>query len=72
MGKERVEDPCMKKAHKAYRDSGLSMHEIGIKMGYSPASARQAVSQFLKSGDPQVSILRRFAKAVGAKVDKLL
>jgi hypothetical protein len=41
-------------------------------MGYRPESARQAVSQFLKSGDPQVSMLRRFAKAMGVKVESLI
>jgi hypothetical protein len=41
-------------------------------MGYAPGSARQAVSQFLKSGDPQISMLRRFAKALGISVRSLV
>jgi transcriptional regulator with XRE-family HTH domain len=72
MGKERTEDRCMKKVQKAFADSGLTMQEVGEKMGYRPESARQAVSQFLKSGDPQISMLRRFAKAMGVKVESLI
>lgn len=62
----------MRKVRKLYEASGLTQQELGEKMGYAPTSARQAVSQFLKSGDPQVSMLRRFAKAIGVKVDTLL
>ena len=72
MGKERTEDPSMRKVLKALEASGMGRQEVGERMGYSPASARQAVSQFLKSGDPQVSMLRRFAKAVGVKVESLI
>ena len=46
--------------------------EIGEKMGYSPSSARQAVSQFLRSGDPQIGMLRRFADAMGISLVTLL
>jgi transcriptional regulator with XRE-family HTH domain len=46
--------------------------EIGEKMGYLPPSARQAVSQFLKSGDPQIGMLRRFANAMGISLLTLL
>jgi transcriptional regulator with XRE-family HTH domain len=72
MGKERTEDPSMRKVCKLYEASGLTLQELGDKMGYQPASARQAVAQFLKSGDPQISMLRRFAKAMGVKVESLL
>jgi transcriptional regulator with XRE-family HTH domain len=72
MGKERTEDPSMRKARKLFEGSGLTQQELGEKMGYQPTSARQAVSQFLKSGDPQIGMLRRFAKAMGVKVDSLI
>jgi transcriptional regulator with XRE-family HTH domain len=72
MGKDRIDDPAMKRVKKLFEASGMSQQELGEKMGYAPASARQAVSQFLKSGDPQISMLRRFAKAVGVKLDALL
>ncbi len=72
MGKERTEDPAMKRVHKLYAASGMTQQELGERMGYSPASARQAVSQFLKSGDPQIGMLRRFAKAVGVKIGEIV
>ena len=72
MGKERIEDPVMKRVQKLYEASGLTQQQLGEKMGYAPPSARQAVSQFLKSGDPQISMLRRFAKAVGVKLTEIV
>ena len=72
MGKERTEDPSMRKVRKLFEGSGMTQQELGEKMGYQPTSARQAVSQFLKSGDPQVGMLRRFAKAMGVKIDSLI
>ncbi len=72
MGKGRTEDPSMRKVRKLFEASGLTQQELGKKMGYQPTSARQAVSQFLKSGDPQIGMLRRFAKAMGVKVETIL
>ena len=72
MGKERVNDPVMQAIRERFEKSGMTQQELGEKMGYAPETARQAVSQFLKSGDPQVSMLRRFARAVGVSVSTLL
>jgi transcriptional regulator with XRE-family HTH domain len=72
MGKERIEDPVMASVRERFAKSGLTQQELGERMGYAPASARQAVSQFLKSGDPQISMLRRFAKALGISVRSLV
>jgi transcriptional regulator with XRE-family HTH domain len=72
MGKEKTEDPSMRKVRRAYKHSGLTQQQIGEKMGYAPTTARQAVSQFLKSGDPQIGMLRRFARAVGVKLESLI
>ena len=72
MGKERVNDPVMQADRKRFDDSGMTQQELGEKMGYAPETARQAVSQFLKSGDPQISMLRRFAEAMGISVKALL
>ena len=52
--------------------SGLTMQELGEKMGYAPSTARQAVSRFLKSGDPQIGMLRRFAEALGISLASLI
>ncbi|MCA9069417.1 MAG: helix-turn-helix transcriptional regulator [Planctomycetaceae bacterium] len=72
MGKERNEDPVMTAVRKQVEESGLTYQEIGERMGYSPSSARQSLSQFLKSGDPQISMLRRFAEAMGITLTTLL
>ena len=72
MGKERVSDPVMETVRERFTKSGMTQQELGEKMGYAPTVARQAVSQFLKSGDPQISMLRRFAEALGISVKTLL
>jgi transcriptional regulator with XRE-family HTH domain len=72
MGKERINDPVMQAVHERFVKSGLTRQELGEKMGYAPETARQAVFQFLKSGDPQISMLRRFAQALGISVKTLL
>ena len=72
MGKEKTEDPAMRKVRKLFEQSGLSQQELGEKMGYAPTTARQAVSQFIRSSDPQIGMLRKFAKAMGIKVESLL
>jgi hypothetical protein len=50
----------------------VSLHELGLKMGYSEDVARKAVHQFLKSKDPRVGMLRRFAKAAGMSIQELV
>jgi transcriptional regulator with XRE-family HTH domain len=72
MGKERVNDPVMQAVRERFEKSGMTQRELGEKMGYAPETARQAVSQFLKSGDPQISMLRRFAKAMGVSLAALI
>jgi transcriptional regulator with XRE-family HTH domain len=72
MGKQKVEDPAMAAVRERFAKSGLTQQELGERMGYAPGSARQAVSQFLKSGDPQIGMLRRFARALGISVKSLI
>ena len=72
MAKERPEDPSMGKVRKAVERSGLTQQQIGEKMGYAPTTARQAVSQLLRSSDPQIGTLRRLAKALDVKLDSLI
>ena len=62
----------MVKVRKVFEDSGLTQQVVGERMGYRPESARQAVSQFLKSGDPQISMLRKFAKAMKISLNELI
>lgn len=72
MSTDKQTDPVMDSIRKRVADSGLTYQELGEKMGYAPTTARQSVSQFLKSGDPRVSMVRKFAAAVGISVQTLL
>ena len=69
--KKTTDDPAMKKVRElweANREEGWTMQELGERMGYPVESARKSVSQFLKSHDPRVGMLRRFAKALNIDV----
>jgi transcriptional regulator with XRE-family HTH domain len=55
-----------------FKKSGLSLQALGIAMGYESGIARQSAFQFMKSGDPRASMLRRFAKAMGVSVEELV
>ncbi|MCA9073809.1 MAG: helix-turn-helix transcriptional regulator [Planctomycetaceae bacterium] len=72
MESEPHEDPVMEAVRERLQASGKTYQEIGEAMGYSPSSARQAVSQFLKGSDPRIGTLRKFAKAMGVSVLTLL
>jgi transcriptional regulator with XRE-family HTH domain len=66
-------DPVMEAVRKAFDKSGLTMAELGRRMGYEGEAAKKSAWQFLtKTSDPRISMLRRFAKAIGVKVSKLL
>ena len=62
----------MERVRDAFETSGMSMQELGQKMGYADTTARQAVSQFLKSDDPRVSMVQKFAKAIGKKTSDFI
>jgi transcriptional regulator with XRE-family HTH domain len=72
MKENRAEDPSMVKVKSLFEKSGLTMNDLGLKMGYPPETARQSVFQFMKAGDPHVSMLRRFAKAMDVTLADLL
>jgi len=72
MAKRRHEDEAMARIREKFEESGLSLHELGLRMGYPHESARKSVWQFLKTADPRISMLRRFAKAVGVAVEMLV
>lgn len=57
----------MKRVRARFEASGLSLEELGHKMGHK-SNARQSAWQFLnKTTDPRLSMLIRFAAAVGAE-----
>jgi transcriptional regulator with XRE-family HTH domain len=66
-------DPVMNKAIAIFEASGLSLEELGQKMGYAPDKARRSAWQFLRrTRDPRLSMLRRFAAAIGASLRELV
>src|SRR5947209_5928809 len=71
MAKEQKDEPAMVKARVLFKESGLSLVELGRRMGYSEELARQAAWQFMKSHDPRISMLRKFAEALGVPLDQL-
>jgi transcriptional regulator with XRE-family HTH domain len=69
-----IDDPAMSKVRALWerkQAAGWTQQRLGLSMGYPEHSARKSVSQFLRSRDPQISMLRRFAKAVGVTVASL-
>jgi hypothetical protein len=55
-----------------FEKSGLTLHDLGVKMGYDEDIVRQSAFQFMKTGDPRVSMLRRFAKAMEISIEELV
>jgi hypothetical protein len=52
---------------------GKTLDELGVAMGYSGDVARKLAWQFLKrTTDQRLSMLRRFAKAMGVNVKDLV
>jgi transcriptional regulator with XRE-family HTH domain len=48
-----------------FEKSGLSLEQLGQRMGYSSATARKSAWQFLnKTADPRLSMLQKFSSAM--------
>ena len=62
----------MAKVRSRFAGSGLTLDELGRRMGYPAATARQSAWQFMQAGDPRISMLRRFARAMGMPVEELV
>ena len=58
----------------AASESGLTMEEIGLRMGFAKGGARQAVSRLLNQEDydPRLSTLLSFAQAIQKPIGKLI
>lgn len=66
-------DPTMLAVRLRFEKSGRSLDEVGVDMGYPKASARKSVWQFVyKTKDPRLSMLRKFANAIGIKLSVLV
>jgi transcriptional regulator with XRE-family HTH domain len=71
MAKKQKDDQVMEKVRTLFEESGLSLVDLGRKMGYPERTARQSAWQFMKTNDPRMSMLRRFADAIGVRFDQL-
>lgn len=66
-------DPVMARAHAAFEQSHLTLDELGQGMGYEESIARKSAWQFLnRTNDPRLSMLRKFAAAVGVTLAELV
>jgi transcriptional regulator with XRE-family HTH domain len=65
-------DRIMLHIRAVFEKSGLSLEELGRRMGYEEDIARKSAWQFLnRTNDPRLSMLRRFTEAVGISMSDL-
>lgn len=68
-----IEQVVMERVRDRFERSGLSLHDLGLKMGYPEESARKSAWQFIsKTSDPRLSMLHRFAKAIDLPLPELI
>jgi transcriptional regulator with XRE-family HTH domain len=67
-----TEDPTMPRIRDWLEKSGKTLHELGVAMGFPESQARKAVWQFLRSKDPRIGTLRKFAAAVNMPLSELI
>ena len=72
MPKNDMEDLSMTRVRAWFEEHKPTLHELGLRMGFGEAQARQAAYQFLKGKDPRIGTLRRFAKAAGVPLEELV
>lgn len=72
MPKSSVHDPTMDVIRARVKEADLSLQELGVKMGFPSDTARMSAHQALKAGDPRISTLRRFAKAIDIPIEQLV
>ena len=66
-------DPVMSAVRATFEQSQLSLEQLGLRMGYSQELARKSAWQFVRrTNDPRLSMLRRFADAVGVPLPELV
>jgi len=64
---------AMGRARIIFERSGLSLDELGQRMGYSRTTARKSAWQFLnKTTDPRLSMLEKFADALSMSLRDII
>lgn len=71
MKQVRSEDPAMVRVRAQFERSELTLHDLGLRMGYPEESARKSAWQFMRTSDPRISMLRRFARALKIPLEEL-
>lgn len=62
----------MIRVQQLFEKSGLTLDDLGQRMGYSAPNARQSAWQFVtRTDDPRLSMLEKFAAAIGVSVAEL-
>lgn len=62
----------MDTVRKMYKESGLTLQQLGLLMGYEERHARKCAWKFLQTKDPHLSTLKRFAGAMSITVQTLI
>jgi transcriptional regulator with XRE-family HTH domain len=66
-------DFVMYRVKTLFEASGLTLDELGTKMGYEGDMARKSAWQFLnKTADPRFSMVCRFATAIGVPLTEVV
>jgi transcriptional regulator with XRE-family HTH domain len=70
--KSSLTEKVFRKANDLFEESGMTLEELGVKMGYAPGMARKSAWAFLKNtSDPRLSTLEAIAKALAVEVKDL-
>jgi transcriptional regulator with XRE-family HTH domain len=68
---DKPTDPVILKARELFAESGRTLDDVGLAMGFNPDVARKSVWQLLnKIDDPKLSTLRKFAAALGVPMSE--
>lgn len=63
----------MGRINRIFEKSGLSLDELGQRMGYSSELARKSAWQFLnKTSDPRLSMIQKFADALSLSLTDIV
>ena len=66
------EDIAMTRLRALFEKSDWTLHQLGLRAGYPEATARMSAWQFFKTGDPHISMLRRFARALDMTIEDVI
>ncbi len=73
MARQQSKPKVMDRARALFEKSGLSLEELGKRMGYANGAARKSAWQFLnKTMDPRLSMLIKFADALNLTLSDVI